>query len=68
MTVNDITRQECEDERTRIELAYQSFVSELEYINEERESLLQNATHSLEEAAAEKLRRQIRERFLQYGN
>lgn len=69
MTVLDVTRnKECMDERARVDLAYQSFVSELEYINEERGLLLQEATRTLEEAAAEKLRKQIHEQFLQYGN
>lgn len=69
MTVLDITRnKECLDERARVRLAYESFVSELEYINEERGLLLQEATRALEESAAEKLRTQIRHEFLQYGN
>ncbi|OGZ19046.1 MAG: hypothetical protein A2494_02765 [Candidatus Lloydbacteria bacterium RIFOXYC12_FULL_46_25] len=69
MTVLDVTRnKECIDERARILSAYQSFVSELEYINEERGLLLQEATRTLEEAAAEKLRKQIRAELLHHGN
>ena len=68
MTVNDIARKECIREQSHIELIYQSFVLELEYINQERGLLLQEATRSLEEAAAEKLRGQIRAELLQHGN
>lgn len=68
MTVSDITRKECIEERAHIESMYQSFVSELEYISQERGLLLQEATRSLEEAAAEKLRGQIRAELLQHGN
>lgn len=67
MIIDDVTNKECVDERTYIRLAYQSFITELEYINTERGLLLQEATHALESAAAEKLRKQIREQLL-YGN
>lgn len=66
MTVLDVTRnKECIDERASVERAYQSFVSELERITEERGLLLQEATRTLEEAAAEKLRKQIHEQLSQ---
>lgn len=68
MIIDDVTNEECREERTHIQLAYHSFVMELEYINAERGLLLQEATHALEEAAAEKLRQHLRTQTLQNGN
>lgn len=67
MIIDDVTHEKCIDERAYIQIAYQTFVLELEYINNERGLLLQEATRALEEAAAEKLRRQIRTQ-LNHGN
>ncbi len=68
MIINDVTNKECVDERMRIQLAYQSFVLELECINRERGLLLQEATRALEEAAAEKLRTHVRTQLLYERN
>ncbi|GEM_PF-6417381 len=67
MSIHNVTREECITEGVNIQLAYQFFMSELEYINTERGLLLQEATRMLEEAAAEKLRRRIHEQF-HHGN
>lgn len=61
MSIHVVTEEECANEQTNIQFAYQAFMAELEFINQERGLLLQEATHALEEAAADKLRQQIRD-------
>ena len=58
-----MSKQSCDKAREDVRVAYVTFFSELEEITHSHGLLLQEATRSFEEKAAEKLRTQLTKSF-----
>lgn len=67
MTIQDIARTRCVQERNTVRFAFDTFVAELEQINTERGLLLQESTRAFEAKAANKFRSNISQ-LLDHGS